>query len=203
MEFTLHEIGHRIFVVIDGYVAAYNGKVEIKDSLIDNLQENFNNIKDDYKTEEEAKKRFLEIIGAKYLPEWLDYQYDGDFLTLLKEDGFRATLPIQRSNGEFIKIEIVLYREDKEERMYSVLINGRPEGSLVVQLGEDIKSFYEHFIADVCFYNSLQIYGEIKNPYFPFESYYIRSEYNFYPALVMIDTNHHTSLNDMLRSMLH
>lgn len=187
MNFKLIEIGDYHFVTFDDYVMALNkDAASSKEAQIENLTANYRSILKHSNTEDEAKNTFIMATNARKRPDWSQFNYDGKRRTLLLEDGYKTSLPLIDGKGERVHMDISLIHESDKEYIYSVSIFNKPQGTISVEKGNDLKRFFETFIGELCFHNT---YLEtVDNRYFPFSSKDIRRNeaFNFRPALHVI-----------------
>lgn len=185
MEFSVHEIGNYQFVETKGYVVAC-AKIYSKKKQIEDLQANYENLREDASSDEEAFEQFVRLCNMRKKEDWLNYTYDGHCTHLLEEDGFFATLPIKYVGGEPLQLTIRYWKEYEGEVSYFVLDNfGRWQGT-IRNVGENAKEFFERFIGEVCFNNGI-LDEMIANKYFPFSSRDVRDEFKFSPGLAIIN----------------
>lgn len=177
MQIGIHSIGNYKFVVFENkYVTAENN-IHTDEAIKENLLYNFNEIQSRYGNNMRAIVQFKRRAHAYKRPDWTDYKFQPEQVSLLPDMGYKVKLPLRDGFGRRVVLEMHYWQETEEGTFYSVHVFGRPSGTIILDTDETVEEFFERFVGEVIYFTNV-----IKKDYFPFV-WEVRSQFNFRPAL--------------------
>lgn len=177
MQIDIQKIGNYKFVLFDNKYVVAESSIHSDDAIKNNLLDNFNRIKNECKSESRAVVHFKRRAGAHKRPDWANYKFKPEKVSLLPDMGYKVELPLIDGLGEKVELEMHYWFEHDEGTAYSVHTFGRPSGTIILDSNETVEEFFERFVGEVIYFTTVRT-----KDYFPFVSE-VRSQFNFRPAL--------------------